>query len=82
MRGVHFWLFRMYTQNQVDQLHEGSVARCTSITFFLDNMDHYHRLKACSLRVWCFVFGGVLLDQWKGVMKPPIAVALRAACAG
>ena len=40
-RGVHFWLYRMYTctRNQVNQLHEGSVARGTSNTFFLGNMD-------------------------------------------
>ena len=68
----------MYTRNQVNQLHEGSVARCTSITFFLDIMDHFHRwrrvLCACGascLEVSCLINGR---DE-----RPPTAVALRAA---
>ena len=36
-------ILHVYSKSSQPQLHEGSVARCTSITFFLDNMDHFHR---------------------------------------
>ena len=82
-RGVHFWLYRMYTctRNQVNQLHEGSVARCTSITFFLGNMDHIHRWRYvhCACGVSCLEVSCLIRGRYE---RTPTAVALRAAYAG